>query len=81
VPRGAAELAVRDRLQADFSLHPHDLADGVVLDGAEVPVGEAAGGVLLAGLQQLRRPQEAADVVGAERRLVAEGHGRNNERG
>jgi hypothetical protein len=31
--------------------------------------------VILSGCEELRGPEEAADVIGAERRLVAQGHG------
>ena len=47
---------------------------------AEAGVVEPAGGVRLARLQQLGRPQQAADVVGAERRTGALGHSLSSRR-
>ena len=67
VPRAAAELAVGGRLEPDVLLHPHDVADGVVLDGAQLVGAEPTGGGVLAGLEQRRRAEQAADVIGAER--------------
>ena len=69
VPGRAAELPVGRRLQPDVVLHLHDRADRVVLDGAQLlGASRRPGGELLASLQQLRRAQQAADVIGAERR-------------
>src|SRR5207248_2544304 len=62
-------------LQADVALQGDDLADGLVLDRAQLVVGDALRGVVLAGLQQLGRAQQAADVVGAEGWCGALGHG------
>src|SRR4051794_35121974 len=69
VPRPAAELAVGHGPQADLLLHPDDLADRVVLDRAQLDRVDTPFGVVLARLQEPRRAQEAAHVVGAERRL------------
>jgi hypothetical protein len=60
-----AELAVGRRPQSDVLLHLHDVADRVVLDGAQRLVVDPPRGVVVPGLQQFRRAQEAADVVGA----------------
>src|SRR6266508_2538583 len=49
---GAAELAVGGGLQADVALHRVHLADRVVLDPAQLLVGDAAGGVVVACLEQ-----------------------------
>ncbi len=68
----AAELAVGDPLEADVLLRAHDLADAFVLDCMQVFRREAAGGEFLPRLPQALGTQEAADVVGAERRT---GHG------
>ena len=70
----AAELAVGCRAQTDLLLHAHDLADRLVLDCAQPRGVDAAGGVILARLQERRRAEQAADVVGAERRRVAKRH-------
>ena len=67
VPRAAAQLAVGGRLEPDLLLHPHDVADGVVLGGAEVLGADATGGGVLAGLEQRRRAEQAPDVIGTER--------------
>ncbi len=69
VPGLAAELAVGRGLEADLLLAPDDLADRLVLQPAQLGVVDAAGGVVLAGLQKLLRAQQAADVVGSERWL------------
>ena len=63
---GAAEFAVGDALQAHVLLALDDLADALVLDGAQLGGGERPGEELLARLAQPLRPQEAADVIGAE---------------
>src|SRR2546428_14143982 len=63
---GAAELAVGRLLQAGVFLHPHRLADAVVLDLLEL------GGFFCAGLLQRSRAQEAADMVGAKGRAHGE---------
>ena len=74
--RGAAELAVGDRFEPGLLLQRHRVADGAVLDRLELVVGEtvlAPGAVRLA---QLGRAQQAADVIGAERRAgIGPGHG------
>jgi len=69
-----AEFAVRHRLQADILLEPHDLGDGAVLDGAQGGGVDLAPGMPVTRLQQIDRPQETADVVGAKRRNGACGH-------
>ena len=75
VPRRAAELAVRRRPQPDVGLHPHHVPDGVVLDRAEFVGVDRPLGVLGPRRQQSLRTQQAADVIGAERRFGADGHG------
>ena len=74
VPRRAAELAVGGRLQADLLLLAHDVADGVVLDGAQLVGAQAPGGVLVSRARELGGSQERADVVGAERGAGPGGH-------
>ena len=76
MPGGAAELAVGGRLQADLVLQADNVADGLVLDLAQGRIVDGAGGVLLARPVQGGGPQQAADVVGPERRTGALGHGR-----
>ena len=71
VPGGAAELAVGRRTQPDLLLLAHGLPDRVVLDPTELGGVDPAGCVIVARLQQLRRAEQAADVVGAERWLGA----------
>jgi hypothetical protein len=75
VPGGAAELAVGRRAEADLLLPADGLADRVVLDAAQLGGVDPPGGEVVARLQQLRRPQQAADVVGPERRSRARRHG------
>ena len=68
--RLGTSLAIIDkrRPKANVLLQLHDLADRLVLDLAEVGI------VALASGEQVRRAQQAADVVGAERRRVTPGH-------
>jgi hypothetical protein len=72
---GAAELAVGDALQADVFLELDDLGNGVVFDGAQGLFGDLAFLLLRAGVEQALRAQEAADMVGAERGVLACRHG------
>jgi len=75
-PAAPAELAVRHRLEADALLHGDRRADAVVLDRAqfaivvraEVAVGGLRAEQALARELELLRPQQAADLVGPERR-------------
>ena len=69
----AAELAVGDDLQADVFLQLDHAGNGIVLDRRELAAIEFSRGVLMACAQELRRPQQAADMFGAERRRT--GHG------
>ena len=69
--RNSPSVAV---LQADVLLQLHDVADRLVLDGAQLGVVELAGRVVGARLEQPRRAQQAADVVGPERRGVTHAH-------
>ena len=71
MPPGAAELAVGDRLQADLLLLLDDALDLAVLDRLERGGVDLALGALRARLLQRGRTQQAADMVGAERRLGA----------
>ncbi len=69
VPPGAAELAVGRELQADRGLLVHDLLDLHVLDLAQIVGRDLALLEPGAGFLDLRRTQQAADLVGAERGL------------
>src|SRR5439155_16545211 len=51
-----------------------DVPDRVVLGGAQLRVVDPSLCVILARFEQLRRAQQAADMVGAKRRLVAHRH-------
>ena len=67
---GPAELAVGDAAHPERLDLAHGGGDGLVLDGAQLGRGDGAGGAGGAGLVHGRRAQQAADVVGAERRIV-----------
>jgi len=73
VPVSPAELAVGDRLQADRLLLADEGHDLAVLDRFERGVGDLRTFALLTGELQRWRPQQAADHVGAERRLMRHG--------
>ncbi len=74
VPVAAAELAVRDDVQAGRLLLCHEVADGDVLYGRELLVRDEAGRVVRASLLEDVRPEEAADHVEAEGGVVLVGH-------
>ena len=57
-------------MQADVLLHPYRGSDRVVLGRAELGGGYPSLGEALARREQLRRAQQAADVVGAEGGVV-----------
>src|SRR5262249_24505088 len=69
VPPGAAELAVGCKLKAELLLLLDDLFDLAVLDRLELGGGDGALFALGARLLERRRAQEAADMIGAERRF------------
>jgi hypothetical protein len=71
VPGRAPELSVGGALQADVLLHAHDVADGVVLHRAQLFGAHGAVGMGGSGGQHALRPEQAADVVGAERGFLA----------
>ncbi len=65
-----AKFAIRDRLEPDLLLQLHRAADAAVLDRTQrlrvqAPLIERGSSVT-----QLLRPQQAADVVGVEWKLV-----------
>src|SRR5215467_257296 len=74
MPPRAAVLAVGRELEADLLLLPDDLVDLAVLDLLELGVGQGACLVLGARVLDRGRAQDAADMVGAERRLGSGGH-------
>ncbi len=69
VPPGAAEFAVGGELEADLLLLLDDLLDLAVLDLFQLRGGDRALLALRARLLDRRGAQQAADHVGAERRL------------
>src|ERR1051325_1540337 len=68
MPGAAAELAVGDPLEAEFGLHLDRLFDAIVLAAAQGLGGDPAALVFGPGGQQGLWPQQAADMIGAERR-------------
>ncbi len=69
VPPRAAELTIGRGLQTDILLLLQDDLDLAILDRAQLIVGDPARGVLGARLLEGSGAQQAADHVGAERRL------------
>src|SRR5579862_5539341 len=67
---GAAKFAVRDALEAHVLLGFHHLANAFVFDLAESLSRQLLGEEGFARFGQPARPQETADMVGAERRLL-----------
>ena len=72
--RAAAELAVGHDLQAHVLLHADDVADALVLDLGKARIVEFPGMMVAERLTQGRRPQQAADMVGAEWRAAGMCH-------
>ena len=68
--RPAAKLAVGDDAKARRFLQRNHVADRAVLDLREMPIVDAFGLMVLERLAQFDRTQQAADVVGAERRAA-----------
>src|SRR5215204_1444891 len=84
----APEFAVGDPAQAEVLLELDDVPDGFVFDVAQLRMGYLPDPQLFARVEQEFRPQEAADMVGTERRRAAgggrwrcHGHPRNIWRG
>ena len=69
MPPRAPELAVADRLQPGRFLPADDVFDFAVLDGRELGFRDLALGAAFARRLQCYGPQQAADMIGAERRL------------
>jgi hypothetical protein len=68
--RAAAEFAVICDLQAGAFLQLDDVADAIVLDLRERLIRNAAVLMLLEGLTERGWPQQAADMIGTERRTA-----------
>jgi hypothetical protein len=64
----AAKFAVAHHLEPDLLLHCEDVADALVLQLAEFGVADLSGGMPAESLPQRSGAQQAADVIGAERR-------------
>src|SRR6202008_3803507 len=69
LPPRAAKLAVGDRLQSGRLLLFDDVLDLAILDRFEFGGADLAFGAFLARGFERRRPQQAADMIGAKRRL------------
>src|SRR5580704_3328116 len=69
MPPRAAEFAVGDRLQAGVFLLPDDVLDLTVFHRLQLVRRDLALGAALARFFQRRGPQQAADMIGAERRF------------
>src|SRR5580692_11183447 len=69
MPPRTTEFAVGDRMQADVLLLLDDLFDSAVFGRLEIGVADLVFGVAFASFFQLGGTQQAADMVGAERRL------------
>ena len=74
VPGRPPELPVGGRLQAHLFLHSDRLDDLFILDRAQVSSRDPARREILTRLVQPGRPEQAADVVGPERRGGPAGH-------
>src|SRR4029079_7291968 len=69
----AAEFAVAHHLEPDLLLHRNDVADAFVLQGREFGIADLLRGMAAEGLPQRGGAQQAADVIGAERRSALGG--------
>jgi hypothetical protein len=69
----ATKLAVSDGLQSNLFLLGDDPADSRILDGFQFLSRDFFFGSILAGLLQVRRPQQTAYVVSAKWRVVWSG--------
>ena len=75
LPGLAIVLAVGDKPKPDLLLHAHHAADRVVLDARKLVRRDLALFGRLPRLDQRIGPDQAADMVGAERRFGAVLHG------
>ena len=71
MPPGTTELAVGNPLQSGGFLHADHALDLAILDRREPGCVELAGGKLATRVFQCGRTQQAADVLGTERRPCA----------
>src|SRR6266851_8378200 len=71
VPRPTAIFTVGNAPKADVLLHLHRFADGLVLNATQFGSRDTTLLMFLARLKHFFRPQEAANVIGAKRRLRA----------
>ena len=69
--RSAPKFAVGHGLQADVFLKFHNVADCPILDFAQVALADFAVAKAVTRRDQFLRPQQAANVVGTERRFAA----------
>jgi hypothetical protein len=69
----AAKLAVGDGLQSNLLLLGDDPADSRILNGFQFLSRDSSFGSILAGLLQVRRPQQTAYVVSAKWRVMWSG--------
>src|SRR6185312_14122812 len=76
VPERTPEFTVGDGLEANIFLLPDDGRDFPVLDRLQRVGRNLAVLVLYASLFQRRSAQQAADMIGAERRTVTQRHER-----
>ena len=76
--RAAPEFAIGNDLQPYVLLQLHHVPDALVLDLCKMGVVDALGEIVLEGLPQDGRTQEAPDMVGAKWRTAfgIHGHGR-----
>src|SRR5215470_1992647 len=75
LPPSAAELAIGRKLEPDLLLLLDDLLDLAILDRLELGGGDLTLLALPSRLLERRGAQEAADVIGAERRFGSRRHG------
>ena len=66
---GSAEFSIGDAEEADVFLETHDVADSAVFDLAQLRSRELAGAKAPTCLEERRRAQKAAHVIGAKRRF------------
>jgi hypothetical protein len=69
----AAKLSVSDGLQSNLLLLRDDPADSCILDGFQFLSRDFSFGSILAGLLEVRRPQQTAYVVSAKWRVMWSG--------
>src|SRR5262249_59261424 len=72
-PRLAPEVAVGDRAQTDLFLHPDRIMDQAIFDLAQRGRRNLAARMAFARRLQLRRSQQAADMIRAERGVLSDG--------